>query len=177
MSSAHAIPTGLEQEIARLERNLHDQLKGHGQLLACIERNREAVRRADMEQIRSVCEQENRVAQRLAELEKARLALVGRLTEQLRPDAPQPLSLSGIAEAVGEPAGPRLAALAVQLREKIDEVGGASSVVRAAADALSRHMTGLMQTVQSAFGRAKVYGRRGRLVTGDQNQYCVDVRS
>ncbi len=171
------LTTGLEQEIAMLERNLNLQLEGHRQLLACIERNREAVRRADMEQIRSVCEQENGVAQRLAELEKSRLVLVGRLTERLQPDAPRPLSLTRIAEAVGGPGGTRLSTLAVQLRAAIDEVGKASSVVRAAADVLARHMTGLMQTVQSAFGRAKVYGRRGRLVTGDQNQYCVDVRS
>ena len=61
--------------------------------------------------------------------------------------------------------------------DRVDEVRTVSGMVRGAADALSRHMTGLMQSVQSVLASAKVYGRRGRLVSSGQNQYCVDVKS
>jgi hypothetical protein len=166
-----------QQDLSQLEQILRRQLDGHHRLLDCIERNREAVRRADMDAIRSICEQENAVAQELAELEKARLYVVGRLTEVLRPDAAAPLSVSEISQALDKPESHRLTALAAQLRNTIQEVRRASEVVRAAADALARHMGGLMQTVQSALGRAPVYGRLGRLATGAQSQFCVDVTS
>ena len=169
--------TDLHREITLLEENLRCQLLAHRQLLACIERNREAIRRADMQQIRSICEQENTVAQNLAELEKVRLVLVGRVTEHLEPDAGQPVSMSRIAEALDGPAAGRFEALAAQLRAMIEEVRKASAVVRTATDALARHMSGLLQTVHSALGRAKVYGRRGMLVMGEQNQFCVDIKS
>ncbi len=172
-----AVPTDIHREISLLEENLRRQLDAHRQLLECIQRNREAIGRADMQQIRSVCDQENTVAQQLGELEKVRLVLVGRVTEHLEPDAGQPVSMSRIAEALDEPAAGRFEALAAQLRAMIQEVRQASAVVRTAADALARHMGGLLQTVHSALGRAKVYGRRGMLVTGEQNQFCLDIKS
>jgi len=170
-------PTELRREIRLLEEILRRQLEAHKQLFACIERNREAVRQADMQQIRSICEEQNTVTQGLAELEKVRLAIVGRLTERLEPDAQQPLSLSRIAAELDQPASGRFETLAAQLRQAVGEVRRASAVVRAAADTLARHMSGLMQTVQSAMGRATVYGRRGRIEPGQQNQFCLDIRS
>ncbi|MHC4968830.1 MAG: flagellar export chaperone FlgN [Planctomycetota bacterium] len=164
-----------DDEIALLERILRGQLDDHKRMLDCIERNREAVRNADMEAIKLVCQDQNSLAQHLAELEKVRLTTVGRLTESLQPQAATPLSVSQIAEAVGEPAGPRLTALADQLRATVQEVRRASTVVRTAADALARHMSGLMQTVHSALTRARVYSRRGRLATGAQSRFSIDV--
>ena len=166
-----------DDDLARLEDNLRRQLEDHRKLLACLERNREAVRRADMGAIKSICQEENVIAQRLAELEKARLELIGRLTEQLHPHAEVPLSVSQITEEIGGPACSRLTALAGQLMATVEDVRRASSVVRGAAEALSRHMTGLMQSVHSALTRAQVYSRRGRIATSSQSQFCIDVTS
>ena len=164
-----------EDELALLERILRRQIEDHKRMLACMGRNHEAVRQADMEAIERVCQEQNTIAQQLAELEKSRLTMVGRLTERLRPQAPKPLSISQIAEAIGEPAGRRLGALAGQLRGTVEEVRRASAVARAAAEALARHMSGLMQTVHSALTRARVYGRGGRMATGAQSRFCIDV--
>ncbi len=169
--------TDLRREIRLLEETLRRQLEAHKLLLACVERNREAIRQADMQQIRSICEEQNTVAQGLAELEKVRLTLVGRLTERLESDAQRPVSLSCIAAQLDEPARGRFETLAAQLKQAIEKVRKASSVVHTAADTLARHMSGLMQSVQSALGRATVYGRRGRIETGQQNQFCLDIRS
>ncbi len=169
--------TDLRREIRLLEETLRRQLEAHKLLLGCVERNREAVRQADMQQIRSICEEQNTVAQGLAELEKVRLTLVGRLTECLEPDAQRPLSLSRIAAELDEPARGRFETLAAQLKQAVENVRKASLVVRTAADTLARHMSGLMQSVQSALGRATVYGRRGRIETGQQNQFCLDITS
>ncbi|MHC4082607.1 MAG: flagellar export chaperone FlgN [Planctomycetota bacterium] len=166
-----------EDQLTLLERILVRQLEDHKRMLACMERNREAVRHADMDAIKSICQEQNVLAQQLAELEKSRLTVVGRLTESLQPRAAKPLSLVQIAEAAGEPVGHRLAALAGQLRATVEEVRRASAVIRTAADALARHMSGLMQTVHSALTRARVYSRRGRLATGAQSRFSIDVTS
>lgn len=163
------------EELAALEQVLRQQLDGHKQLHVCIERNREAVRRADMEAIRRICQEQNTIAQRLAEQEKLRLFVVGRLTEALHPQAETPLSVKQITEAIGGPAARRLSALAGQLRAAVQDVRNASAVVRGAAEALARHMTGLMQSVHSVLTRAQVYSHQGRLATGTQSQFSVDV--
>jgi hypothetical protein len=164
-----------QDDLALLEQILHRQLEHHQRMLECMERNREAVRRADMEAITRVCQEQNSIAQQLSELEKSRLAVVGRLTECLQPQAAAPLSVSQIAEAVGEPAGGRLLALAGQLRTTVQELRRMSSVVRTAAEALARHMSGLMQTVHSVLTRARVYSHRGRLTPGAQARFSIDV--
>jgi hypothetical protein len=166
--------TTLPDEKTLLEDNLRRQLDGHRRLLDCIERTREAVRRADMDDIRSICGEQHAIAQRLAELEKQRLAIVGILTEKHAPDADAPMSLTEIAEVFDEPK--RLSSLASELKSVMKDVRSASGVVRAAAQSLATHMTGLMQSVQSMLGRAPVYGRRGR-IESVPSQYCLDVRS
>ncbi len=67
--------------------------------------------------------------------------------------------------------------LSDELRSTIEEVRGSSRIVRAAADALARHMGGLLQTVQSALSRARVYSDQGRIATGAQYQFCLDLKS
>ena len=176
MNADMTVPPRLD-EIELLEETLRRQLEGHRKLLGCIERNREAVRLADIEQIAGLCREQNGIVQYLAELEKARLALVGRLTERLDPAAEKPLPLKRIVETLDGPPRERISNLSEDLRSAIGEVRKSSAVVRGAADALSRHMSGLMQTMQAALGRALVYGRRGRLETRGQNQYCLDIRS
>ncbi len=163
--------------LGRLEEILQEQLRAYGQLLDYLGRKREAVRTADMELMTAICEKENGIAQRLAELEKGRLSLVGVLTEALAPAAQAPLTMPRIAESIEEPARGRLLALAAQLRSAVQETRRASSVVRMAAEALARHMAGIRQTVQTVMSRAQVYGRRGQIAAGEQAQFCVDVKS
>lgn len=172
-----AEPAVPPEDLSLLEEILRRQLADHQRMLDCLDRNREAIRLADMEAIKSVCEEQNAIVQQLAELEKSRLVVVGRLTQRLQPRAAEPLSMSQIAEAVGEPAGRRLAALAGQLRSAVDEVRAASAVLKAAGQALARHMSGLMQTVQSALTRARVYSPRGQLAVGAQSRYAIDLTS
>jgi hypothetical protein len=170
-------PAAPEDVVRKLEENLRAQLDGHRRLLACIESCREALRRADLETIGSACTEEHAITHELGELEKARLALVGSLTERLSPRAARPMALGQIAASLGGPGGTRLAAVAGDLRRVVEDVTRRSAVVRAAAESLSRHMAGIMQVVNGALGRARVYGRRGRLETGEQGQFCVDVRT
>ncbi|MHC4414921.1 MAG: flagellar protein FlgN [Planctomycetota bacterium] len=169
--------SGPAEHLGWLERTLREQLDGHRQLLGCIGRKREAVRTADMESIAAICQQEHAIAHRLTELEKIRLELVGSLTEVLHPEARSPLTVSQIGAVLEEPDRTRLSALAGQLRSLVQEARHASSVVRSAAEALARHMAGISQTVQSALSRTQVYSQRGRITSGTQCRFQVDVTS
>jgi chromosome segregation ATPase len=163
--------------VAELERVLEAQHRGHEQLLDQVRRNREAVRRADMEAIQEICAQQNAVGQDLAELEKERLALVGSLTRELAPEATRPLTVAEVAASLEPGAAERLQARAEALRPLVARVRDESSVVRQAAEALARHMTGIVQVVHSVLSRAPVYGRKGEITGGTPQRMCVDVRS
>lgn len=160
-----------------LEHILRSQLDGHQRLLKCIERKRQAIRTADITSVTSICSDENAVLLRLTELEKHRLELLGHLTQMTNPKASVPLTLNEIAQTADEPQQSRMLALAAQLREALEQVKRQSSIVRAAADALARHMSGIVQTVHSALSRARIYGHRGNIALGAQLQSIVDLKS
>ena len=165
------------EQIRALEGILKGQLDGHQQLLELIQQNRDAVRQARMDLIHDLCRRQNTVGQRLAEFEKQRLVLVGVITKNLEPDAKQPLKVDEIVAHVDDGAAELLSALAHQLRPVVEQVRHESSIVRQAADALSRHMSGVMQAVHSLLSRAQVYGRSGEMDVGAPVRTCVDVTS
>jgi len=160
-----------------LLRMLAVQLESHRQLLSCIQRKREAIRTADVNAITDLCQQENVIIQRLGDVEKQRLTLIGQMTERLAPHAAVPLTLPQIAEAVDDGRGQALLGLAEDLRCAIDEVRHESSIVNLAAQSLSRHMAGIMQTINGALSRLGVYERRGRVAVGTQTEFRVDIKS
>lgn len=170
-------PAAILATVAELERVLEQQHRGHEMLLEQVRRNCDAVRRADMEAIREICAAQNAVGQGLAELEKRRLALVGSLTRALAPDAARPLTVAEITARLEPGEAERLQARAEALRPLVARVREESSVVRQAAEALARHMTGIVQVVHSVLSRAPVYGRTGEITGGDTRRMCVDVRS
>ncbi len=167
----------VDELVMRLEQILRSQQQDYEKLGQLIECTRQAIRKADIDAIADLCQQENTIAQHVTELEKARLTLVGKLTETLDPTASKPLAISEVAQAIDEPDRSRMLELSDELRSTIEEVRGSSRIVRAAADALARHMGGLLQTVQSALSRARVYSDQGRIATGAQYQFCLDLKS
>jgi hypothetical protein len=151
-----------------LEKLLRAQLEGHQKLVACIARKQQAIRTADLKPIQHICSEEAATLKRLNEHEQRRLELIAHLGGllKLRPETgSSTVTVSQIAkhEHVAEPQRARLLAFATQLREVLADIKGQSSIVRTASEALARHMSGIVQTVQSALGRAGVYGQRGTL--------------
>jgi hypothetical protein len=170
-------PQPLDTMFDALEAMLREQMDAHEKLLPLLDCKREAVRHADLETISQVMEQERLIIARIAEIERNREQLVYRITQQIQPEATKPLPISAIAERAAEPVQTRLMAMAAQLRDLVKDVRERSSVIRSAVEALSNHLSGVMQTVNAALSRAGVYGRQGRLATGDQMQHSVDVKT
>ena len=176
-SSRNAPVVDLAVMVEALEKILLVQLEGHQRLLQCIERKREAIRHADINAISEICNQEHAILRRISDFEKHRLELIGRITQSLAPNASAPLTVSEIALQASEPQRSALQTAAAQLRDALEAVRRESAVVRAAAESLSRHMSGILQTVHAALSRARVYGSRGRITLGAQVQSLVDVKS
>ena len=173
----HAADPTFEARIDWLLDVLRAQQESHRVLGRFLTEKRQAIRDGDIDAISDLCQQENAVAQKIGDAEKQRLVMNGDLTEMLAPTAEVPLSVREIAEHVAEPKRSQLRCLAESLRAEINAVRRESSIVAAAARALSSHMTGIMQSVNRALSRVQVYERRGRIALGSQTDYRVDVTS
>lgn len=167
----------LDAPLQRFECILSSQLELHGRLAVCIERKKECIRQAQIDSVAEICEEENEIVQKLGELEKTRLTLIGELTESLRPEASVPLTLIEIVGMAEDEQAGRLISLRDELRERVKQVRRESSVVRIAADKLNRHMIGILQSVRSALSGAGVYEQKGQVALGAQLEFSVDVRS
>src|SRR5690606_29211509 len=122
---------------------LQQQVQAHEALLSLLQRKREALRTGGTRAMTELAALENEKVQLISELEKHRLTLVAELTLALVPDAAEPMRLGELAERMPEPARGRLLVLRHQLRERMEQVREASSVLRRATEALMKHVHGL----------------------------------
>jgi hypothetical protein len=151
----------LDKTLAHLEQVLQQQLSAHEQLLALLQRKRQALREAAHTLVVQCCELENEKIRAISELEKARLELVGRLTQMCDPAATQPLRLAQLAEHLPEPARGRLLVLRGQLAARMEAVQGQTKITQRALESLHRHMQGLMMTVGSLCSGVATYSASG----------------
>lgn len=151
----------LETSLHALESVLQRQLAGHEQLLALLQRKREALRAGDLDRIMELCELENEHIQSISELEKRRLELAARVTLLVQPGAPEPMRLEALAAHLPEPQRGRLLALRQTLLGRMGEVKRQTSIARRATEALMRHMQSLVQTVGALSTGVSTYSRHG----------------
>jgi len=163
--------------LAELEEILGAQVALHGRVEASLAARRETVRRARIDELVALCGQEQSLLGQLSAMEKTRLSVMARLASAIGPRESGALTLARAAEAAAPEQRDRLLALRDELRERAARARRESTVVRAAMDALNRHMVGILQTVRSALSGARVYERRGQVALGAQLDFSVDVRS
>jgi len=151
----------LEKLVGDMEVSLMALTQAQERMLGLLNRKRQALMRADREAMTQCCEQENIELQRIAELEKHRLMLVGKLTAAFAPDAKTPLKLVDIAQRLPEPSRSRLLVLRQNLIERMELVRKETGVARRAAESLMHHMQGLVQTIGGAVTGIATYNRSG----------------
>ncbi len=153
----------MDRTLAELETALKQQTSAHEELLSLIARKRDAVRSANHAEVARCCGLENGCVQKITELEKQRLALVGDLTLAIDPAASSPLPLRELAERLAEPARGRVLVLRQALRERIERVHRENAIAKRAIGSLVSHMQGIMQTIGGAVTGVAVYSREGGL--------------
>lgn len=150
----------MDEMLAQLIEHMQLLLKTHEELLGLVRRKQEAMRLGQAELVAETCTLENEHVRKIADLERGRQKVVGRITGELAADAAEPLRLRQIAEAVDEPRRGQLLVLHQQLREVMQRIQRENDVSRRAAEGLLRHVQGIVQQVTHVMGAA-TYGRRG----------------
>ena len=153
-----------------LQEVLDTQAEGYRRLLVSIERQREAIRVADLEAIPGISEVQGKIVERLRTLDQRREEAGRALAESMGIDPES--SVSALAAAAD-----RLEARAAELRELLDRSRSEQSLLKSAGDALARHMAGIVQSVTGALSGTGVYGRRGRLRDGAALATGIDLTS
>ena len=160
-----------EQLIATLERSR----AGYTELLALIRTRRASIRSADFAKFSQLGTRETRLVYDIGQLDQARLNEVRGLAMRLA--LPVEATLADIAARLGETDRARIDQLRSELRPLIEEVRSESSVLRQAAERLSAHMAGILQSVHSALAHANVYSRGGRVTAGANVISSLVIRS
>jgi len=161
----------------RLEALMRELIVCYEQLETIGAMRHEAMRTADTDRLGACIRQENELVQRIAGVEKERIEVVGRLTEEVGAPGEGAATMRWLAGRVPEAAGGRLRSLADRLREVIGAVGRQNRVSRETAERLVCHMSGLIQTVAWRLNHAKTYGRSGVMSAGPSVVSALDVTS
>jgi hypothetical protein len=188
--SAHGVAVVNDPEVAELEGLLEGLLAEHEQLLMLAAEHRDAISKADPYSLGDCVQRQGEVMERVAGLEKRRLALVGRLVDKMRPlgksvaggarqpDAvPDRPTISWIARTLPEPVRSRLVALAERLRELLARLQREHAALKEASLALAGHMEGLMRQLSKRLSHAGTYGRTGMVESRVQVVSALDLRS
>jgi len=149
--------------------------QNHRDLRASIVDQREAIRTASIDELTAACRRTQEIAVAASDTERRRLELVTAVTRTRDPERSDPLTIEEIAGALGDNDRTALLESANVLREEIAGAQRESSVVTAAATALSRHMAGIREKIHGAISRVGVYERRGRIAVGSQMDCCIDL--
>ncbi len=168
-------PNATRVDASALLAALHDARALYVELLALVRTRREAVRVADLARFTKLADSESRILARLSELDRVRVAEARALATRmaLPPDA----TLGDIAARLPEPTRAQIDHARSELKDALETVRRESSVLRQAAERLSAHMAGILQSVHSALTHANVYSRGGRIAVGANVMSSLDIRS
>ncbi|MBX3361254.1 MAG: flagellar protein FlgN [Phycisphaeraceae bacterium] len=139
---------------SQLESLLHALIAAHHRLGEAVEAHRVAISLAHSEGIRIAIDEQTEALTQIADLERARAALVGN---------GQPRTITELAADLPEPDRSRIITLASDLRTLIGELRSKQAVVRSATRSLLSHTQGLMAQVGAALSHAGTYGRAGKV--------------
>ncbi len=160
----------------QLENILRMQVDGYGRLCSALERKRESIARAELDQVPEIAEVEQQIIDRISDLDARREAEITKVCAVLNLKRDGVL-MSDIISAINEEDGVRLEALVTTLRKMIEKARTESSVIRIAGEALSRHMAGVVQSVRGVLAGARIYGSQGQITTGVATAGGLDMSS
>ena len=154
---------------------LDTQAEGYRRLLTTIDRQREAIRNADLSSVPEIAEVQRKIVGRLQALDEKREVAGRELATAMGIDPDS--GVSAIAAVLPTAAADRLEVRAAELRDLVERSRREQSLLKSAGEALARHMAGIVQSVTGALSGTGVYGRRGRLREGAPLVAGLDLTS
>lgn len=164
----------VDAQAAELEQVLAEIAGQYQELARCAVERREAMRRADTRRLAHCVGSENAAVQRIADLERRRMAVVETLAARVGAPGKSQTPVSQLAPLLPEPARSRLLMLAQGLRDLMEKVAVLNEATRKAAEALSAHMEGLMRHVAAKLNHAQTYGPSGVIGAGGRVMSALD---
>jgi hypothetical protein len=161
---------------------LEAMLTEHRAMVLVVERRKEALKRARINDLNSCIAEESVIAQRIAMLDQRRDAVVRELVPLLggaplgsprgwRPNA------EWLVPRIGGTLGERVRTVATALREVIESLRAANASTREAAETVARHIQGIVRSVEQRLSGSGAYTHRG-VVSAAPSALCgVDVTS
>lgn len=172
-AAAGAAPPRRADILEDLLVTLDDLERCYERLAAVVAEEHASLRAADAPRLADAAERAAVIAAEAQALERRRIEFARRLV----PEAAAVPALSEIVRDTDGEIGVRLRGRGATLRAIVERVRREQEVVAAAAAALSRHLSGILQTAHGALARAVVYERRGRVDAGAATMHAVDLRS
>jgi hypothetical protein len=152
------------------------QLDVQKKLCGALDEKREAIRTADVQALEASTLLEGALLRRLKDLEGKRRTLVGGMSQSIAPGG-EALSLHDLVAHAESTTRERLTEVADDMRTTAAAVRHQSAVLRQASESLSRHLSGILQTMRSALSRAGVYGNRGAVAYSAPLDASLDLQS
>lgn len=159
-----------------LESLLRDLLAEHEQLLTLAGVQRTAITKADAAAMSTCVQQQNAIVQRVAGLERRRLALAARMMQGETREPARP-TVSQLARSLSSPLRERVMAVTGRLREVMERLHKEHLALKEAAGALAGHMEGVMRQITGRLSHAGTYGRRGAVEARVQVVSALDLRT
>ncbi len=154
----------MSEAVARQLAECLAEMRGlYEELLAVLRRKLEAMRRADTESLNSCAARERFLLQRIAEAESSRKALTGDLQLRTGVTTRRPMSITRLAERIGEPGRSKLLVLADGLRRLVEQTNQVNQVAALAGKELLvhfRHVYDAMRAAERDTGTYDVQGVR-----------------
>jgi hypothetical protein len=178
MSTAQA--TVMSQEdasVAELETLLRELITEYERLNELAGKRQDAMRHADTRTLGEMIGAENLSVQRVADLERRRLPLVGEMAKRLAAPPKTEVTITWLAQRLSGAAGDRLAGLASRLRGLIQALLRTNEASKKTAETLATHMDGLMRQVAASLNHARTYSASGMVTAGPRVVTAIDVKS
>lgn len=161
---------------------LDAMLAEHRAMTAVVERRRQALRKAKINDLNQCVAEESAIAQRVAVLDQRRETVVATLLPLIggapagaargwRPNA------EWLAGRIGGKQGERLLFTANALREVIGTLREANASTRDAAETVARHIQGIVRSVEQRLSGSGAYTHRGVVSAPPSALFGVDLTS
>ncbi len=175
-------PASVETLAGEMCALLEAMLTEHRAMLGVVERRKEALKRARINDLNACIAEESVIAQRIATLDQRRDSVVRQLVPLLggapigsprgwRPNA------EWLVPRIGGALGERVNTVAMNLRGVIESLRAANASTRDAAETVARHIQGIVRSVEQRLSGSGAYTHRG-VVSAAPSALCgVDLTS
>ena len=181
-SAPRPAPMDPAKALDELDAAVRDLVAEHERLIVAVGIQREAVATADGQKLNAAIIQQGESAQRIAQIERRRIAAVAALSPPAKAGSrpatqPGQVRLTDLAATLSEPGRARLLESVGLLKIVLERLHREYAVLKEAASQLASHLEGITRQVYAKLSHTGAYARSGSLRAPVQVVSSLDIRS